>query len=124
MLKRHAQITALLCVSVLLHACDSRTPESALFGTWRITMPFGMDTTDWLALKSDHTFVWFISDGMRERVDSHGTWFAGGSYLYTRVEGKQHIWQIMQILPDELRLRIAKQDYILKRDDQKSTPSI
>ena len=124
MLKRSIQITTMICAAALLHACDSRTPESALIGTWEITMPFGMDTHDWLALSRDHTFTWFISDGTRERVDMRGTWFAGGSYLYMRVDGKQHIWQIMQILPEELRLRIAKQDYILKRDDQKSIPSI
>lgn len=98
--------------------------DDVLFGTWEMTMPHGMDSSDWIALNKDHSFVWFTFGVGGERVSMRGTWFAGGSYLYTRVEGKQDIWQIIQILPDELRLRIAKRDHIFKRDDQKSVPSI
>jgi hypothetical protein len=43
-------------------------------------------------------------------------WYAGGQYIYMHFEeGLPQIWQIIQILPDELRLRHAKRDYTFKR---------
>ena len=43
-------------------------------------------------------------------------WYAGGRYIYMHFEeGSPQIWQILQILPDELRLRHAKRDYTFKR---------
>ena len=43
-------------------------------------------------------------------------WYAGGQYIYMRFpEGWPQIWQIVEILPDELRLRHAKRDYVFKR---------
>jgi hypothetical protein len=43
-------------------------------------------------------------------------WYAGGRYIYMHFEdGLPQIWEIIQILPDELRLRHAKRDYTFKR---------
>src|SRR4051812_10530742 len=111
MLRPATHITALLCTAVLLQGCDNRAPESALAGTWEITMPFGTDTHDWLALNKDHRFVWFVSAGTRETINDRGTWYAGGKQLYMRHEGdgKKYIWNIVEILPNELRLRYDKQ---------------
>jgi hypothetical protein len=32
--------------------------DSVLFGTWEAVMPHGMDSTDWMDLRPDHTVVW------------------------------------------------------------------
>jgi hypothetical protein len=89
--------------------------DSILVGTWEMTMPYGMDSATWVKLGPDHTAIWFSDSiaGYQEDFRSH--WFAAGPYIYMRYEGKRMIWQIVEILPDELRLRCAKQDYIFKR---------
>ncbi len=89
--------------------------ESVFFGTWVMTMPYCMDCVTWVKFEPDHTALWF-SDGVAGfRVDYRAPWFAAGPYIYTSYEGKRMIWQIIEVLPDELRLRAAKQDYIFKR---------
>ena len=118
MLKRVAQLLAIMCAAAFVDGCDSRAPESALFGTWRMTFPHGIDSIDWIALYPDHSFVWFTFSGAGEKIDSRGSWNAGGNYVYMRGEGKTVIWEIVEILPDELRLRHAKQDYTFKRDSK------
>jgi hypothetical protein len=107
---RVAQITTLLFAATFLDACDDRAPESALFGTWEITVPQGLDTKDWIAFNKDHSFVWFIADGTQEKIDDRGSWYAGGKNLYMRHEGdgKKYVWNIIAILPNELRLSYEK----------------
>ena len=94
--------------------------------TWHIDVPQGLDTHNWIAFTGDHRFVWFYADGNGEGIDDRGSWYAGGKHLYMRREGdgKKYVWNIIEVLPNELRLRYEKIDYVLRRDDQKSTPSI
>jgi hypothetical protein len=75
-----------------------------------------MDSTDWMALKPDHTVVWSSFSVADYKIEWEGVWYAGGSYIYMVGEAKPPgIWEIIDVGPDKLRLRIAKQEHIFKR---------
>lgn len=100
--------------------------ESILVGTWEMTSPAAADSYTLLRLDPDdaawHSGLWIRRDiddrdgrGMPQG-DSEMSWYAGGSYIYMHfVEEPPQIWQIVNILPDELRLRHAKRDYVFRR---------
>ncbi len=89
--------------------------DSILVGTWEMTMPYGMDSATWVRFEPDHTATWFSDSIAGYQVDYRTRWFAAGPYIYMRYEGQRQIWQIQEILLDELHLRAAKVDYIFKR---------
>ena len=73
-----------------------------------------------LRLDPEQTAAWHSGAWVRKDSSGQGysemMWYAGGQYIYMRFpEGWPQIWQIVEILPDELRLRHAKTDYIFKR---------
>src|SRR4051794_13245533 len=86
--------------------------DTVLVGTWEMTMPYGMDSATWVRLNPDHTAIWFSDSISGYQIDYRTRWFAAGPYIYMRYEGQRQIWQITDVLPDELRLRSAKVDYI------------
>jgi len=111
-------VLALVSFGTLIYAYERyfRGPsDSILVGTWEMTMPYGMDSATWVKLGPDHTAIWFSDSIAGYQEDFRSRWFAAGPYIYMRYEGKRMIWQIIEILPDELRLRCAKQDFIFKR---------
>jgi hypothetical protein len=111
-------VLTLLSFATLIYCYERyfRGPDdSILVGTWEMTMPYGMDSATWVKLGSDHTAIWFSDSIAGYQEDFRSRWFAAGPYVYMRYEGKRLIWQIVEILPDELKLRCAKRDYIFKR---------
>jgi hypothetical protein len=92
-----------------------------LVGTWEMTAPSVANSSTFLRLEPEDTAAWH--SGAWVRNNSRGQqsysammWYAGGQYIYMRFpEGWPQIWQIVEILPGELRLRHAKTDYIFKR---------
>jgi hypothetical protein len=66
----------------------------------------------------DHTVVGF-SDGIGgPAVDFRGTWFAGGTQIFLRYDGKTHVWKIIDIRPDEFEVHESSPDISLyKRVD-------
>jgi hypothetical protein len=99
--------------------------DDVLLGTWQMTMPYGMDSTAWMTFPPKHAVILSSFSVAGYQIDSEGVWYAGGKYIYMGGETKPPvIWEIVEIRPNELRLRSAKQDYIFKRDDQNALPSI
>ena len=119
-------IIALSCGGIYRYERYHALPsDSVLLGTWRMTMPYGMDSTDWMTFTPKHTVIWSSFSVAGDQIDMEGVWYAGGKYIYMGGETKPTtIWEIIEIRADELRLRCAKQDYIFKRDDQNAPPSI
>jgi hypothetical protein len=101
--------------------------ESILFGTWQMTAPhddYVLGLHDivglWDGVRRDHwhSGSWAHSDPAKQ-IEGYSEmgWYAGGSYIYMRIndESLPQIWQIVDIRPEELRLRHAKQDYVFRR---------
>jgi hypothetical protein len=92
-----------------------------LAGTWKMIAPASTDSFTVLRLDPAlaaawHTGAWVSYPRAVQQGYSEMMWYAGGRYIYMHFEeGRPQIWQIMQILPDELRLRHAKRDYTFKR---------
>jgi hypothetical protein len=101
--------------------------ESILFGTWQMTAPHDsyilglydiVGLWDGVRRSHWHDGCWVRYNAAKQREGFSGiAWYAGGSYIYMRVEDERlpQIWQIVDIGPEELRLRHAKQDYVFKR---------
>jgi hypothetical protein len=101
---------------------DHPLPDaSILVGTWEMTAPSAANSSTFLRLEAEqtaawHSGAWFRNDSRGQQGYSAMMWYAGGRYIYMRFpEGWPQIWQIVEILPHELRLRHAKTDYIFKR---------
>lgn len=97
-------------------------PDSnILAGTWELTAPYSKNSSAVLRLDPERTAAWHSGAWVRypkagQQGYSEITWYAGGQYIYMHFEeGLPQIWQIIQIFPDELRLRHAKRDYTFKR---------
>ena len=97
-------------------------PDSNIVaGTWKMTAPYSKDSFTVLRLDPERTGAWHSGAWVRhpdagQQDYSEMTWYAGGQYIYMHFEeGLPQIWEIIQILPDELRLRHAKRDYTFKR---------
>jgi hypothetical protein len=92
-----------------------------LAGTWEMTTPYSEDSSTLLRLDPERTAAWHSGAWVRcptagQQGYSEMVWYAGGRYIYMHFEdGSPQIWEIIQILPDELRLRHAKRDYTFKR---------
>jgi hypothetical protein len=74
----------------------------------------------WDGVRRDHWHngSWSQYDAAKELEGVSGfAWYAGGSYIYMRVENERlpQIWQIVQIGSEELRLRHAKRDDVFRR---------
>jgi hypothetical protein len=119
-----ATFVATIAFVALIYTYEREHPlpdASILAGTWEMTAPYTANSSTFLRLDSEDTAAWH--SGSWIRTDSSGRrgysammWYAGGQYVYMRFpEGWPQIWQIVEILPDELRLRHAKTDYVFKR---------
>jgi hypothetical protein len=119
-----AVLIALATFGTLVYSveCRYRPPDgNILAGTWEMTAPYSKDSSTVLRLDPERTAAWHSGAWVRyptarqERY-SGMMWYAGGRYIYMHFEeGSPQIWQIIQILPDKLRLRHAKRDYTFKR---------
>jgi|RhiMetdeSRZDD1v2_1073273.scaffolds.fasta_scaffold2808584_1 hypothetical protein len=101
---------------------DRPLPDaSILVGTWEMTAPYGAHSSTFLRLDPEQAAAWhsgaFVgNESSGQQGYSEMMWYAGGRYIYMHFEeGSPQIWQILQILPDELRLRHARRDYTFKR---------
>jgi hypothetical protein len=99
-----------------------RPPDSnILAGTWEMTAPYSKDSSTVLRLDPERTAAWHSGAWVRyptavQQGYSEMMWYGGGRDIFMPFEeGSPQIWQIFQILPDELRLRHAKRDYTFKR---------
>jgi len=119
-----AVLIALAAFGTLVYSVERSysTPDSnILAGTWEMTAPYSKDSLTVLRLAPERTAVWHSGAWVRypaagQQGYSEMMWYAGGQYIYMHFEeGLPQIWQIIQILPDELRLRHAKRDYTFKR---------
>jgi hypothetical protein len=94
------------------------TPQKKLFvGTWKvIERGRGADKADRITFNEDHSFVSSTSNGVGEtKVDVRGIWCADRRNIYMWCEGKTSIWQITDLLPDELRLQSTTRVAVYKR---------
>jgi hypothetical protein len=109
--------TLVYCVERNYHPPDG----NILAGTWKMTAPATTDSFTVLRLDPERTAAWHSGAWVRypkaaQQGYSEMMWYAGGQYIYMHFEERSpQIWQIIQILPDELRLRHAKRDYTFKR---------
>jgi hypothetical protein len=119
-----AVLIALAAFGTLAYSVERRyrPPDgNILAGTWEMTAPYSKDSSTVLRLDSERTAAWHRGAWVRyptagQQDYSEMMWYAGGRYIYMHFEeGSPQIWQIIQILPDELRLRHAKRDYTFKR---------
>ena len=109
-------LIALSCIGIYAFERFHGLPsDSVLVGTWQMTMPYGMDSVTWVKFGSDHVAIWFSDSIAGFQEDFRTPWVGLGPYIYMRYEGRRMIWQIIEIRPDKLRLRAAKQEYIFKR---------
>lgn len=105
------------------HDRSHRLPdENILVGTWEMTEPQDSANCFFLRLDEDlfsrwHSGAWCRYDNTDFMAGySEMSWYAGGSNIYMHfTEEPPQIWQIIEILPEELRLRRAKRDYVFKR---------
>jgi|SRR4029453_4747700 hypothetical protein len=111
-----------LVAFVYTYERDHPLPDARiLVGTWEMTAPSSTDSFTLLRFDPEQTAAWHTGAWARNYTDgkqgySEMMWYAGGQYIYMRfLEGWPQIWQIVQILPDELRLRHAKRDYVFRR---------
>ena len=100
---------ALFAALVFVYERDHRGPsESVFFGTWQRSQ--GGDAATFVRFSADHTVVGF-SDGIGgPMVDFRGSWFAGGTQIFLRYEGRIHVWKIIEILPDEFQVHESSPD--------------
>ena len=119
-----AVLIALASFGTLVYSVERSysTPDSnILAGTWEMTAPYSKDSLTVLRLAPEWTAAWHSGAWVRyptagQQGYSEMMWYAGGQYIYMHFEeGLPQIWQIIQILPDELHLRHAKRDYTFKR---------
>ena len=119
-----AVLIALAAFGTLVYSVERRyrPPDgNILGGTWEMSGPYNKDSSTVLRLDPERTAAWHSGAWARypaagQQDYSEMMWYAGGRYIYMHFEeGSPQIWQIIQILPDELRLRHAKRDYTFKR---------
>ena len=114
-------LIALAAFGTLVYSVERsyRPPDgNILAGTWKMTAPVSTDSFTVLRLDPEPTAAWHRGAWVHypKQGYSEMMWYAGGQYIYMHFEqGLPQIWQIIQILPDELRLRHAKRDYTFKR---------
>ena len=99
-----------LVALVYTYERDHPLPDaSILVGTWEMTAPYVANSSTFLRLAPGqtaawHSGAWVHNDSSRKQDYSDMMWYAGGQYLYMRFpDGWPQIWQIVEILPDELR---------------------
>jgi hypothetical protein len=119
-----AVLIAVAAFGTLVYGVERRyrPPDgNILAGTWEMTAPYNKDSPTVLRLDPERTAAWHSGAWVRypaagQQGYSEMMWYAGGRYIYMHFEkGSPQIWQIIQILLDELRLRHAKRDYTFKR---------
>jgi hypothetical protein len=119
-----AVLIALAAFGTFVYSVERRygPPDgNILTGTWEMTAPYSKDSSTVLRLDRARTAAWHRGAWVRyapagQEGYSEMMWYAGGRYIYMQFEeGLPQIWQIIKILPDELRLRHAKRDYTFKR---------
>jgi hypothetical protein len=95
-------------VPVALALC--RTPQKKLLlGTWRgIERRHRANKADRITFNEDHSFISSGSDSFDEgKVDTRGNWCADEKNVYLSCNGKTYVWNIIELLPNELRLQRA-----------------
>lgn len=101
----------------------AKTPQKKLLlGTWRVIerqRPAGAASC--ITFKEDHSFVSFTADGANHgKVEVRGRWCADEKKIYTWCEGRKHVWHIIELLPDELRLQSDTRLVVYRRVGQAS----
>ena len=97
--------------------------ETILAGTWEMTEPQDPDNCFLLRMEEERFGHWHNGAWARyDRTDflagySEMGWYAGGPNIYMRFvdDPMPQIWQIVDVRPEQLRLRHAKRDYVFKR---------
>src|SRR5918996_2074194 len=119
-----AVLIAIAAFGTLVYSVErSYSPPDGniLAGTWEIISPYSKDSSTVLRLDPEGTAAWPSGAWVRypkagQKDYSEMMWYAGGQYIYMHFEeGLPQIWEIIQILPTELRIRHAKRDYTFKR---------
>jgi hypothetical protein len=104
-------VVALAALGALVYGYERyyRGPsESVFIGTWQRSQ--AGDSATFVKFGADHTVVGF-SDGIGgSMVDFRGSWFAGGTQIFLRYEGRMHVWKILNILPDEFQVHESSPD--------------
>jgi len=77
------------CSVTLISGCRHPHSEDTFFGTWQLVMPRGMDSTDWITFRRDHSFVWFNFSVAGDKIDMSGTWSVDRDVLHIRSGKKQ-----------------------------------
>jgi len=105
---------AALGTGIYMYERDHRGPsDTVLVGTWQRSQ--GGDAATFVTFRKDHTVIGF-SDGIGGKMeDFRGSWFAGGTQIFLRYEGKMHVWKIIEILPDEFQVHESSPDVSLYR---------
>jgi hypothetical protein len=115
-------VTAFVALAYSYERSHRLPDETILVGNWEMTTP--ITASSYTLLRLDpydaawHGGAWLRRNRASEELEGYSdmSWYAGGSYIYMHlVDAPPQIWQIVEILPDELRLRHAKRDYIFKR---------
>src|SRR5216684_1014394 len=81
--------------------------DSVLFGTWQDTLP-AMDSASYFQFNPDHSLVYFAESMTELIVVARGKWYAGGEYIYLRLDDKDEmstrllVWHIEDISPSDL----------------------
>jgi hypothetical protein len=103
-------------VPVALALC--RTPQKELFlGTWKVVERRRQaGKTDRMTFNEDHSCLLFTPGGAGHgKVDVRGSWYADKKNIYVWCEGKKYVWDIIDLLPDQLRLESKTRAVVYKR---------
>lgn len=100
-----------------------RPSDSVLVGTWQIEDGC-IDCTHLVTLESNHNAVGFGDYmGGEGILDYRGRWYAGGELLVIRYDtpeqSKSIIMRILDITPDEIRVRWGGSETRLKRSERR-----
>lgn len=97
-----------------------RTPQKKLFlGTWKvIERRRRANGADRITFNEDHSFVSFTPDRFGGRkVGVRGSWCADEKNVYLSCDGRTSVWNIIEVLPHELRLQNNARAVAYKRVD-------
>jgi hypothetical protein len=95
-----------------------RTPQKKLFlGTWRVIERRRRgDKADRITFNEDQSFVAFTPSGIGAgKAEVRGSWCADEKNLYMWHRGRKHVWNIIELLPDALRLQSHSRLVVYKR---------
>jgi hypothetical protein len=119
-------LVALIALAVVVYSYERyyRGPsDSALFGTWQCIS--GCEYPLYYTFGPDHNIR--VSDDDASGVVTRGRWYAGGNFIFLRftepplpIKRAILIYHIVDLTPDELRVRIWRDDEV--RSYRRVTP--